>query len=83
MNGNYGITSYRATYFDGFGVEHIAKQIEKFIGNKRMIASIYRMLACNSLMCGYFRIGFINFTLKGESLLDYTNLLSPNEYETI
>ena len=32
-------------------------------------------------MCGYFYIGFINFMLKGKSMLDYTNLFSPNEYE--
>ena len=32
-------------------------------------------------MCGYFCIGFIDFILKGKSLLDYTNLSSPNEYE--
>ena len=30
-------------------------------------------------MCGYFCIGFIDFMLKGRSLLDYTNLFSPNE----
>ena len=32
-------------------------------------------------MCGYFCIGFINFILKGKSLLDYTNLFSPDDYE--
>ena len=32
-------------------------------------------------MCGYFCTGFIDFMLKGKSLLDYTNLYSPNEYE--
>ena len=32
-------------------------------------------------MCGYFCIGFINFMLKGKSLLDYTNLFSPNYYK--
>ena len=32
-------------------------------------------------MCGYFCIGFIVFMLKGKSLLDYTNLFSPNDYE--
>ena len=32
-------------------------------------------------MCRYFRIGFIDFMLKGRSFLDYTNLFSPNEYE--
>ena len=39
------------------------------------------MQAHDSIMCGYFFIGFIDFMLKGRSLLDYTNLLSPNEYE--
>ena len=32
-------------------------------------------------MCRYFCIGFIDFMLKGKSLLDYTNLFSPDEYE--
>ena len=29
-------------------------------------------------MYGYFYIGFIDFMLKETSLLDYTNLFSPN-----
>ena len=32
-------------------------------------------------MCGHFCIGFIGFMLKGKNLLDYINLLSPDEYE--
>ena len=32
-------------------------------------------------MCGYFCIEFIDFMLKGKSLLDYTNLFSPVNYE--
>ena len=32
-------------------------------------------------MCGYFCIGFIDFMLKDKSFLDYTNLLSPNDYD--
>ena len=32
-------------------------------------------------MCGYFCIGFIDFMLKGKSLLEYINLFSSNEYE--
>ena len=31
-------------------------------------------------MCKYICIGFIDFMLKGKSLLDYTNLFSPNKY---
>ena len=39
------------------------------------------MQAYDSIMCGYVCIEFIDFMLKGKSLLDYTNLSYPNEYE--
>ena len=39
------------------------------------------MQAYNSIMCGYFCIRFVDFILNGKSLLDYTNLFSPNKYE--
>ena len=32
-------------------------------------------------MCGYVCVGFIDFMLKGKSLLDYTNLFSPKDHE--
>ena len=32
-------------------------------------------------MCGYFRIGFIDFMLKGKDLIDFTNLFSPNNFK--
>ena len=39
------------------------------------------MQAYDSIMCGYFCIRFIDFMLKGKTLLEYTNLFSPNEYK--
>ena len=32
-------------------------------------------------MCGYFCIGFIIFMLVGETLIDYTTLFSPYDFE--
>ena len=32
-------------------------------------------------MCRYFCIEFINYMLKGKTLLDYTNLFSPNDFK--
>ena len=52
------------TYFDSFGVEHIPKEIEKFIVNKNIQANIFRIQAHHSVMCGYFCIGFIDVMLK-------------------
>ena len=68
------------TYFDSFGVEHIRKEIMKFIVRKKIITNIYRIQAYDSIMCGYFCIGFINFMFNGKSLTDYTNLFSPNDF---
>ena len=49
--------------------------------NKNIITNIYRIQADNSVMCGYFCIGFIDFMPKGKILLHCTNLFSPNDYE--
>ena len=68
------------TYFDSFGVEHIPKEIMKFIIRKKIITNIYIIQAYDSIMCGYFCIGFINFMFNGKSLTDYTNLFSPNDF---
>ena len=68
-------------YFDSFGIEHIPEEINKFIGNKKIKASIFRIQAYDSIMCGYFCIEFINYMLKGKKLLDYTNLFLPNDFK--
>ena len=56
------------TYFDSFGVERIPKEIRIFISNKNIKANIFRIPAYDSIMCGYFCIGFIDFTLAGKTL---------------
>ena len=77
------------TYFDSFGVKDTPKEIMKFIirtsfglgsRHKEIITNIYRIQAYDSIMCGYFCIGFINFMFNGKSLTDYTNLFSPNDF---
>ena len=60
-------------------MEHIPKEINKFINND-IESNIFRIQAYDSIMCGYFCIKFINYMLKGKTLLDYTNLFSPNDF---
>ena len=64
------------TYFDSFGEEHISKEIKEFVEMKNIMTNIFRMQAYESIMCGYFCIGFIDFMLAGKSLMEYTNLFS-------
>ena len=81
--GNHWIVLYvnnkTVTYFDSFGLEHIPKEVKKFIGNRNIISNIYRIQNFDSIMCGYFCIGFIDYMFKGKCLTDYTNLFSPNK----
>ena len=67
--------------FYNFGFEHIPKEMRKVIGNKSIITKVCRMQAYNSIMRGYFCIGFIDFMLKDKSLSEYANSLSPEEYK--
>ena len=74
-----------AVYFDSFGIEHIPKEINndttKSSAIARIKSNIFRIQAYGSIMSGYFCIEFINYMLKGKTLLDYTNLFSPNDFK--
>ena len=64
-------------YFDSFGIEHIPKEIIKFINNDttksstiaRIKSNIFRIQTYDSIMCGYFYIEFINYMLKGKNIV--------------
>ena len=68
-------------YFDSFGVEHVPKEIEKFIGHKNIKTKIFRIQANNSIMCGYFCIGFIDFMFAGRTLIDSISLFSIYDFK--
>ena len=55
-------------YLDSFGIEHIPKEIKKIIGSKNTISNIFRIQANDSVMCGFFCIGFIDFILAGKKI---------------
>ena len=75
------VIAENVTYFDSFGVEHIPKEIRQFIRHKNITTNIYRIHVYDSVICGYFCLGFIDLMLKGKSLLEYTHFFSPNEYK--
>ena len=66
-------------YLDSFGVEHIPEEIKEFIKNKNIKTNIFQIQGNNSIMCGYFCIGFTDFMSAGKKLSDYTNLFSPSD----
>ena len=63
------------TYSDSFDVEHIPKEIKTFINRSLSTrTNIFRIQAYDSIMCGYFCIGFIDFMFAGKTLTTYTNI---------
>ena len=78
----YAVNNNDVTYFDSFVVEHIPKEITAFIDCSLSITTnIFRIQAYDSIMCGYFCIGFIDFMLAGKTLTEYANLFSPNNFK--
>ena len=67
------LNNEKVTYFDSFGVEHIPKEIRRFIGK-----NYSKYLHNTSIQ--FSNIRFIDFMLKGKRLSDYTNLFSPNKH---
>ena len=61
-------------YFDSFGVEHIPKEIKKFIENKSIKTNIFRVQENDSIMYGYFVLHLLILFLQVK-----TNLFSPHD----
>ena len=70
------------TYFDSFGVEHMAKEFKSFIKKSTnkftTITNIFIIQAYDSAMCGYFSFRSIDFMLRSNN---FTNLFSPNSFK--
>ena len=49
--------------------------------SKKYIEYIFRIQADNSIMFGYFCIGFIDFLFAERSLIDFTSLLPPYDFK--
>ena len=75
------VNNKTVTYFSSFGIEHISKEVKKFVDNKNTIANIFRIQAYDSVMRGYFCIGFNDYMFMGKSLTAYTNLFSLNNFK--
>ena len=46
-----------------------------------MKGNIFPVQESNSVMCGYFCIGFIDFMLAGKKLNDFMSIFSPYDFK--
>ena len=58
------------TYFDSFGIEHIPKEIKRFIRNKNNKTNFFRIHAYDSIMCGHSESDLLILCLKVRAWLN-------------
>ena len=72
---------HTTVYFDSFGIEYIPQEVLSKIKDKSITHNIFRGKDDDTIMCGFYCIAFVEYMLAGKTLLDYTNLFSPNGYK--
>ena len=70
-----------AVYFASFGIDYTPQEVLNKIKDKSITNNIFRKKDNESIMCGFYCIAFIEYMLAGKTLLNYTNLFSPNNYK--
>ena len=65
-----------AVYFDYFLIEYILPELLGKVKDKTITHNIFRTQDDDSNMCRFYCIGFIEYMLPGETLLDYINLFN-------
>ena len=69
-------------YFDSFGIKYIVQEVFK-IKDKSITHLeynyIFRIQSHNVILCRFYYISFIKYMTARKTLLDYTNLCSPND----
>ena len=68
-------------YFDSFGIEYIPQEVLNKIKDKSITRNIFRIQDNESIMCGFYCTTFIECMPAGQTLIDFTNLFSPNDYK--
>ena len=74
------IAKNTAVYFDSFGIEHIPQDVLEIIKNKSITHNIFRIQSYNHIMCQFYCIALIEFMHARKTLLDYNNVIPPNDY---
>ena len=70
-----------AVYFDSFGTEYFSQDVLNKIKDEYITHNIFRIQSDGSAMYGFYCINFIEYMIAGNTLLDYTNLFSPHNFQ--
>ena len=68
-------------YFDPFGNEYIPQEVLIKVKDKSITHNIFGVQNDDSIICGFYRIAFIDYVIAGKNLLDYTNLYCGSDFK--
>ena len=66
----------RAVYFNSFGIEYIPREVLNKIKANQLLT-----ICLETIICESYCIAFTEYMLRRKTLLDYTNLFFPKDYE--
>ena len=69
---------HTALYFDSFEIKYIPRGVLNIMMDKFISHNIFRIQSDDSVMCGLYCTGLY---MIDKNMLDYINLLSPNDYQ--
>ena len=70
-----------AVHFDSFGTEYVPQEVLNKIGGKSITYNIFRIQDDDFIICKFSCISYLEHTIAGNTLFDYTNFFSPNNYK--
>ena len=70
-----------ALYFHSFGIKCIPQEVLNKNKDKSVTHNELRIQDEDCIMCGFYSIAFIEYMIAERTLLDCTNLFSPNGYK--
>ena len=68
-------------YFDSIKIEYISPNALNKIKDKSISHNIIKIQSGDSIICRFYCIAFIEYMIAGKTLLYYTNLFPPNDYQ--
>ena len=67
--------------FHSLGIEYILQEVLSKTKDKSITHNTFTVEDDDSIMCRFLCIAFVECRVAGKTLLDYINLLSPNNYK--
>ena len=79
--GFHYLQTKKTVYFDLFEIEYTSQEVFNKINKKSITYNAFRTQSDDFIMCWFYCNVFIEYMIAGKTLLQYTHLFSPDDYQ--